>query len=244
MNMRSRTIRIIDSMTTTHSSWRRRLPLYGRSVAVASIAALAAFMSAGCNIVLPAMYIVQGPPKVDAQYKLDKSRVTVIFIDDRLNRAPRRSLRVVAADTAEQTLMQKGVLPEEKVITTRAAMRVAAQEEFDAPMTIAEMGRTVGAEVVVYATIDAWTLSPDGVTLSPGARVRVKIIDATNDVRLWPPDSGGYPVTAALPPQTAPLASNADRDQMNLALANALGTKIARLFFEHERDPLSGTIGD
>lgn len=211
--------------------------------AIALAIALFAGVS-GCNIVAPAAYIIQGPPTVPAQYKLDKTRVTVIFIDDRLNRAPRRSLRAVAADVAEQTLMQRGVLPEDKVITTRAAMRLAAQEEFNAPMTIAEMGRAVGADVVIYATIDVWTLSPDGVTLSPGARVRVKVIDAENDVRLWPSDIAGHPLTAALPQQTSPLASGADRDQAHLALANALGLKIARLFFEHERDSLSGSLGD
>ncbi len=201
-------------------------------------------ISAGCNIAIPALYIIQGPDKTPAEFKLDKSRITVIYIDDRLNRAPRRSLRILAADTAEQILMQKGVLPEEMVITTRAAMRVAAQEEFTAPMTIAELGKAVGAQVIIYATIDAWQLSQDGVSVSPAARARVKIVDAENDVRIWPADSGGFPVNAALPPQVTPMSTNADRDELNLALANLLGRNIARLFFEYERDSLSGTLND
>lgn len=212
---------------------------------LASAALVCVLLTAGsCNIVAPAAYIIHGPPKVSAVYKLDKSRVTVIFIDDRSNRAPRRSLRMIAAEAAEQILMQRGELREDKVITTRAIMRVAAQEQFTNPMTIAELGQAVGAEVVIYATIDAWTLSPDGVTFSPSARARVKIIDAVADARLFPGDGAGHPVTAVIPPQASPMPSGAERDQAHLALANALGVNIARLFFDHERDPLSGTLND
>jgi len=202
------------------------------------------FAGPGCNIVAPAYYVLHGPEKTPAMFELDDTRVTVIFVDDRLNRAPRRSLRVAAAQQAEQTLMDNSALPSEKLITTRAIMRLASQEQFTEPKTIAELGRSIGADVVIYATIDFWSLSPDGVTFQPGAQVRVKVIDAENDARIWPTNGPGQPVTASLPPQTEGMPTGAERDQANLALAAELGVKLARLFFAHEKDTLSGKLGD
>lgn len=198
----------------------------------------------GCNIVAPIVYIASGPQKTDARYELDASRTTVIFIDDRFNRAPRRSLRMVAAETAEQRLLGEKALEADKLITTRAVMRVASQEQFSSPKSIAQLGQAVGAEVVVYAVIDSWSLSSDNVTFTPGVAVRVKVIDAAADKRLWPPEGAGYPVTAAMPTQTIPLPTSADRDNANLELARLLGEQIAKVFFKHEKDTLSGRLDD
>lgn len=207
--------------------------------ALPALSALIALAAGGCNIVAPVAYAIQGPPTIDEVYKLDKERTTVIFIDDRMNRAPRRSLRIAAAEAAEQHLMQKGVLPESRVITTRAIMRVASQEQFGEPKTIAELGRSVGADVVIYVTLDAWSLSPDGVTFAPGVQARVKIIDAANDARLWPGDGAGHPLTASLPPQIQGMPTGADREQANTAAAQLLGLRLSQLFYEHARDPVS-----
>ena len=38
-----------------------------------------------CNILGPAIYMVEGPPKDAAVFKLDKDRPTLILVDDRLN---------------------------------------------------------------------------------------------------------------------------------------------------------------
>lgn len=228
-------------MTPQHRTTRFRSARW--ALGILALAATAA-LPAGCNIVGPVAYLIEGPPTVDAVYELDKERITVIFIDDRLNRAPRRSLRIVAAEKAEQVLMEKKILPSEKVITTRAIMRQATQEQFTKPMTIAELGRSVGAEVVIYLTIDSWSLSSDGVVLSPTVTGRVKIIDATNDTRLWPPDGNGHRLTASLPPQTSDMPTGAERDQSNQVLADRLGLSLAQLFYEHERDTLSGKLDD
>lgn len=212
----------------------RRIPFIPIAALSASVTLLGS-----CNIVAPVAYAIQGPPTIDEVYKLDKDRTTVIFIDDRMNRSPRRSLRIAAAEAAEQHLMQEGALPENRVITTRAAMRVASQEQFGEPKTIAELGRSVGADVVIYVTLDTWTLSPDGVTFAPGVQARVKVIDAANDTRLWPAEGAGHPLTAALPPQVQGMPTGSDRDEANVAVASLLGLRLAQLFYEHARDPVS-----
>ncbi len=220
--------------------------LHMSSIGVASVAMMFLFLFAfnGCNIVAPLVYIASGPQKTDARYELDTSRTTVIFIDDRFNRAPRRSLRIVAAEAAEQALLTKDALKAENLITTRAIMRVASQEQFSTPKSIAELGRAVGADVVIYAVIDSWTLSSDNITFAPGVSARVKVIDATEDRRLWPPVGVDFPVTASMPPQTIPMPTNAERDSANHTLATMLGAKIAKVFYKHEKDALSGKLDD
>lgn len=213
-------------------------------ICIAPLALLFLFALTGCNIVAPLVYIASGPEKTDAQYELDSSRTTVIFIDDRFSRVPRRSLRIVTAEAIEQALLTNDVLEEEHLITTRAIMRIASQEQFSTPKSIAELGRAVGAEVVIYAVIDSWTLSEDNITFAPGVSARVKVIDAAEDQRLWPPAGVDYPVIASMPPQTIPLPTNAERDSANFALANMLGMKIAQVFFKHEKNTLSGRLDD
>jgi len=212
-------------------------------IAVAAMLTVAASLSA-CNIVGPAAYLVHGPPKVDAKHKLDKSRTTVIFIDDRANRMPRRSLRLTAAESAEQALMRQGAVPEKNMITTRSAMRAAQAERYGQPLSIAQIGQTAGAEVIIYAAVQAWSLSRDGVTFSPAARASVKVVDAANDRRLFPPSGDGYPLTVELPQSSEQMPSGAQRQAAHDALASALGVRLARLFYQHQRDPLSGSLGD
>ncbi|RMH25000.1 MAG: hypothetical protein D6693_09370 [Planctomycetota bacterium] len=216
----------------------------GGSLIAAALLSAAMLTAGGCNIVAPVAYAIQGPPTTPALHTLDGSRTTVVFIDDRLNRVPRRSLRLAVAEEVEQALMRKGVLSADRVITTRAIMREASNDRFSAPRTVAQLGRDLGAEVVIYATIDSWTPSPDGVTLAPSAAVRVKVIDAAEDRRIWPPDGAGHRVVASLPPQTRGVPSGADLDRANAALALMLGQRIARVFFEHQRDALSGRLDD
>lgn len=215
------------------------------SAAVAAIAAALTIATAGgCNILGPAAYLVHGPPKVDAKHKLDDSRSTVIFIDDRNNRMPRRSLRLTTAEAAEQTLMRQGVVPEENMITTRSAMRAALGERDGEPMSIAEIGRSAGAEVIIYVAIEAWSLSRDGVSLSPAARARVKVIDAEQDRRLFPGAGGGHPLTVELPRRAEEMPSGVHQNEAHTALAEALGLRLAQLFYKHQRNPLSGSLDD
>jgi len=220
-----------------------------RRAAIARLAALLLAPAllgtlAGCNIVAPLAYIASGPPKVDARHKLDASRTHVVFIDDRASRLPRRSLRIETAEAVEQTLMRREVLPEEQVLTTRAAMRVASAERYGSPLSIAEIGASAGADVIIYATVDAWSLSRDGVSLSPAARGRVKVIDAAADERLFPPGRDGFPVRVELPQSPSQMPTGAERRAAHIGLAQAFGAQIARLFFQHERDALSGQLDD
>ncbi len=213
--------------------------------AAAATLLLASLLPApGCNIVAPVASLVAGPPKTQAAHKLDKASTAVIFIDDRASQAPRRSLRNVVATEAERTLIEKNVLAADQLFPSAAAARAAQGESYDAPISIAEVGRRVGADRVIYVEMTSFSLSRDGVTLSPSASARVKVIDAATGQRIFPDDAAGYPVTAQLPRGAQAPASLAARAQVEQALAKALGVQIARVFFTHERDALSGRLND
>lgn len=188
----------------------------------------------GCNIVGPIAYFAYGPPKVDALHKLQKSRPTVIFVDDRANRIPRRSLRVSVAESAQRYLMQTGTLND--VIDTNAAFRVASQEKYGEPMNIVEIGEAVGAEVVIYVNIAAFTLSTDGQSFSPKAECMVKVIDVEADARIWPDAvefPAGYPRATVQENEARYLpTSAAERIQAEETLADELGRAIADMFYQ------------
>lgn len=193
--------------------------------------ALAAVLP-GCNIVGPAYLLVHGPEKVPRKFELPKDRPTIIFVDDRANSLPRRSLRQTIADAAQKVLLEKHVLT--NVIDSRAALAVAAQDRSGEPKPITEIGKAAQAEIVIYVTVDGFTLSPDGQTFAPGASVRIKVIDVANDTRLWPEDKAGFAFSTQSPAQTG----TAPTSQSQVALgedgaAQRTGLAIAQCFFEH-----------
>jgi len=208
-------------------------------LARAAIAASAAapLALAGCNIVGTAAYIVEGPPKVPAQTSLDRDRPTVIFIDDRASNVPRRSLRVIAGQSAEETMIAERVVRQENMIAAQSSLRAASTEDPDDPMSIADLGRAVGAEVVVYVTVDQWTLSRDGVSYSPLIATRVKIVDAENRERIWPQGGNGFSLRIEPTARSGELPRTAaERAEAENDLARRLGAAIAKLFYESNKE--------
>lgn len=192
----------------------------------------------GCNIVAPAYYLVHGPEKTKAVHTLDAKKTTVVFIDDRQNRIPRRALRIAIGEEAEKQLLKERAVQD--VVSTQSAMAAAGRDTNSGPAPIVDVGRNIKADVVIYATVDGFALSQDGATFRPEAVARVKVIDVASEKRVWPADDVGYVVStvmAARPGYTP--TSTGEIYKAEEELARALGTDIARLFFTHEaqRDP-------
>lgn len=212
-------------------------------LAVAGAAVLASL--GACNIVAPIAYLVGGPPKVPAAYELDKDRPTTIFVDDRASVVPRRGLRLLIGSEAESTLIEKKAVKQERMISADSTVRVALAERYGDPQSIDSIGESVGAEVVIYIEMAGWTLSRDGVSSAPAARLSVKVLDVANNVRLWPSSINGHIMTVSLPQSAARgPQSRVEQNALEEALARMVGLQIARLFFTHEEDSLSGRLDD
>ncbi len=82
--------------------WKQHRALRGRTLGVLAVLERPALT--GCNILGPAILLVEGPPKVQAQFTLEKKRPTVVFVDDRASVLPRRALRQQIAAMCQNAL--------------------------------------------------------------------------------------------------------------------------------------------
>lgn len=214
----------------------------GAILAVAGGVLLAA---SGCNIAGPAFLLIHGPEKAEALYQLPPDKSMVVFVDDRASKLPSKAIRQRIAQTAERTLLDGGAVAKAEIISCTAIGPVASAERFSKPKSIAEVGAEVGAKVVVYATVDDFTISPDGQQFEPHVALRVKVVDTETKARLWPVQPQEWhvlelkrPVSASQLPRTM-----ADRTAAEQDLADRAGKAIAQLFLKHIADPGSERIG-
>lgn len=195
----------------------------------------------GCNIVGPLFVAFSPPPSIKAQYTLDPKRPTIVFIDDRSNRLPRRSLRQVIADEAQRVLLEGKCV--ETLIDSKAGVAAASGDRSGEPMPIVEIGRAAKAEVVIYVTIDGFALTPDGQTYSPSAAFRAKVLDARDEQRLWPDDPAGHAVGLE-PVQKNDFTprNNSELLKAEIELAKRTGMAVGQLFTKHleERSAVQG----
>jgi hypothetical protein len=196
-------------------------------------------VGAGCNIVGPLAVIAAGPDKTDALFELDQNLNYVIVVDDLKSRVPRRSLREEISLAAEEALLSEGAVAKDKLIAGKAALRLSADEDqFGTPLSVAELGERLGADAVIYVAMERWTLSRDGGTFSPSVIGSVKVVNARDNQRIWPP-GGGVGYRLVMEPNTkvnnVEIPSDlAQRAQAEQAVARQFGLALAQTFFSHE----------
>ena len=222
---------------------RFRLEIFSaqsRAIAIVVMCA-AVLLVAGCNYLLPASYIIEGPPKAPAAFELPSKR-TVVIVDDKINRMPRVALRVGIGDSVGTHLLENNVVPE--TITTRDAVAlIRRMDTASKPISIQRICESLGAEQVVYVEIDDFNLSGGREEGGPEAVALVKVLDITNGSRLWP-TAGSEAVQSSLQDINPSLiTTSAGRREVEDKLAEKLGEDIAKLFYAHERRELGGRLG-
>lgn len=207
--------------------------------------AVALVGSAGCNIVGPAVYFIHGPEKIDAQFELPEDKAVVIFIDDRENVLRDRSMRTVIARATEQALLDGDAAPKGEIISSEGIAAVTAADRWGRPQGIAQVGQAVGADIVIYATIDTFTLSADGTSLSPTGAMRVKVVDTESRERLWPTgDQEWAPVGTVVPRRDGTVPSSLSaRVSEEHNLAKRMGADLANIFLRHLANPRENEVG-
>lgn len=207
------------------------------------LAAATLLSAAGCNIVGPAMYLVQGPNKTPAQFTLPQ-QTTVVFIDDRANILPRsRLIRQMALGATNELLKVQQIIPE--AIDPEAINREAVRETSGHLMSIDEIGRKVGAGVVIYAVPRQFSLVDDRGTV-PTCILEVKVVDTESGLRLWPgPREYEYHRLVVELAYKSPLRYDDGKvDELQQQLATTAGLRLAQLFFPHEKNPLDARVPD
>ena len=215
--------------------------------AVAGAIGVAAMTTAGCNVVAPIVYLIEGPPSRDAEFILPQVR-TVVFVDDRRNiiRLNARGLRQRMADTLTQELLDRKLLTD--MILPRDAMGLAqSRDRHGDLLSVEEIARGIGAEQLIYVRVMSFTESADGMSPNPAASVEVRIMDVASRTWVYPSSEVGdsvRPVQVVLPefdPQSVQTTSA--RLQLHQALADAMAVQIAKLFYKHEIKELGSRLG-
>jgi len=189
--------------------------------------------SSGCNIVTPVAYAIHGPEKMLPIYTLDKDASTVIFVDDPSSKIALRRLRYTIADTATKVLLEQRVLTD--MINPRGILAAAGKERHSERLSIAELGKSVGADIVVYAVVTEFSLFPEAGSYTPTATMRLKVIDVASGERLWPENEFGHMFKVAIPqlPSTTGLGAS-DKIKTESELAARAGLGLAQMFYKHE----------
>lgn len=217
-----------------------RFPAAGLPAMVAVLLALA---TSGCNIVAPIAYIIEGPPTTGPLYQLPAGKV-VVFIDDRGDVVPRARLRTTMATRATTELLNNVETQISGAITPTAIARVTDQDQFARLLPIDEIGRRVGADIVIYATVERFELIAQAMP-RPTAVLRVKIIDSNTGQRLWPTGLDGeygYRLVVQMGVKTASHYEPSAIDQLQEQLADFTGLRLAQIFLQHEVNPLDGRV--
>ena len=207
--------------------------------------ALVACSMNGCNIVAPIVIATSPEPTVPAQYTLQNRR-TVVFIDDRNNHISPTALRRVMADRTTELLMEKQIISPDNAIRPRDALALAASQDRNGELlSIGELGEAVGAEVVIYVRIEAFSSSIDGYKPQPAGGSLVKVMDITNQTRLFPDpaseqswarvSSVGREVSQSL------YQSRVSQRHIFELLALQMGDDVAELFYDHTPDDVLGS---
>ncbi len=204
------------------------------SMIVSACVALIAIAVTGCNIVTPVAYAIHGPEKVLPVYEPDPERTTVVFVDDPSSKLAQRRLRYSIADIASRRLLEKEVIAD--VIDSRPILNAATQERYGERLSITELGRSVGADIVIYAVVTDFAMSISEGAYVPTARMRVKIIDTALGQRVWPESEGGHLMEVRIRqrPDTTGALSVDDRLALEQELASKAGLGLAQLFYKHE----------
>jgi len=187
----------------------------------------------GCNIITPIAFAIHGPEKIMPVYTLDPTLKAVVFVDDPSSRITQRRLRYTIAQRATKELLAKRILVD--MLDPRGILTAASSERYGEQKSISELGKSIGADIVIYAVVTEFSMSPETGAYIPRAALRVKIIDVAQGKRLWPDDEMGHIANIQIPqkPGLIPTTLGAKLD-LEQELADRTGLGLAQLFYKHE----------
>lgn len=198
--------------------------------------------AAGCNYIAPIIILVEGPPKYEAEFKLPKDRTAVVFVDDPRSQIPRRAIRVAMIEAAETDVLRKNLVKD--LVSGQSALRVAQADQSAGQLSVAEVGRAVESEVVIWATVDSFTRADTSRNQEPSVTFRVRVVDATDNKILWPEDTAGRRLVVTLTPRIGAVASDAGASTAaELQIGKNAGLALAQLFYEHPQTDHAAEAG-
>lgn len=192
-----------------------------------------AFLCGGCNLLGYAASGIAGDPKTPAVFTMAK-RPTVVVAEKFDNPAEAAMdaepiARYISEDLAAHEVAP--ILDSGKVASLQAENPAKWRG-----MTIAAVGRSVGAEQILYVNIINVNVNfADNSDLIRGrGEIRVRLVDANTGATIWPVEAAdGYPILAE-----TRIVRRAERDDsiVRSDVHRALAARAARLFYVVKSD--------
>ncbi len=227
-----------DQSTTNRRGWA-----FG---GVAACVLLLSILPAGCNIIVPVSYVIDGPGTIPAEFNL-RETTTAVFVDDRNNVLPRTALRAMVGVEITQRLIDNGAIESSLLVDSRDVMGlVRSIETSDRRVSIERIAREAGVEQIVYVEVKGFALTLDGFTPRPTAVANIKVLDVAANTKVFP--GGGNPGGREVVAQVREVdpsnyESFAKRRRVEDDLAFKMGVTVAELFYEHQRVDLGENLG-
>ena len=214
-----------------------------RMLAMTLSAAMAMPLS-GCAV--SAWFAAQFGPekKVPAKYEPPAGKTILVFVDDMLHPVDYEPVKIELAEMLNKQLIDHKVAAK-TIPYSRLGEFIAATPSFNS-LAVGEVGRKLGADMVLYVQIDEFGLR-DAAAASELWKGRlatsIRLVDVTKG-RLWPTDDpAGHMVLPKAETQTVSDSSQARGEQISKELAAETADKIAKLFYSHST-PYEGAYGD
>lgn len=203
----------------------------------------------GCNILIPASYIVDGTGTVDAEHELDQVK-TLVFVDDTTNILPRQVLKVRLAESVSSALVGYGLIPS-FVKPGDAMAMVRSRDRSGDFMSMESIAREAGVTQLVFIEVDVFESSVRNAQLRPNAACSIRVMHFEKGGRVYPADLSnvgsqvGDRVVEVQLREVAPenARSSSDRRRVEQELVVKLSTAIVKLFRDYERLELGENLG-
>jgi len=198
------------------------------------VLAAAVVGTGGCTPVIGWFANAFAPPqKVKALYKPPPGKTVLVFVDDMLSPVSYERVKAELTGRLNRQLAEHGIAGK-TIGYDELLVLISATPNFN-ELAISEVGRKLGADVVLYVQITGFSLKDEeGMPLWRGRLATAVRFVGVEAGRLWPEDrQGGYPVEPVeIPPSSHP--SPTYGEALSKMLAEKMADSIAKLFYDHE----------
>ena len=201
-----------------------------RAASLTGLAVTAILAFTGCQLIFALAEKLFPKEKVPPSFVLPANRTVLVFPDDIKCPLVYPPAKRTLAEKADKLLIEHSMaaktIPYDKLIDLRNA-----EPEFNL-MSIPKIGRRLGADLVIYVSIEEFSLKDNPIdTLWRGRLTgKVKVVDVLKG-RIWPDESSGFSIKIV-----EPITDNPSRDygsQLARKLAERIAEEAIGLF--HER---------
>jgi hypothetical protein len=212
----------------------------GRLVGLAAATILLVSYVSGCGPKVGALLHFTGlvqPDKTPAVFDLARKPL-LILVDDDWDLIHPPTARDALVDALATELRAHKLV--DKVTTNEELARVRQSEPNFEKRGAREIGRLAKADIVLWLKVVRFTLPDnlDAAVVPCYFGVSVKVLDAKaakrEDVCLWPKEREGKPVEARISPHNLQACKSVR--EAHTAMATALASQVAKLFYEHEEE--------